>query len=570
MKYKLKGNYDENIVKQICETRSVNYSDLDMFINPNIWYVTNPFNYKNMVEIATAILEAVKDNLKIGILIDSDVDGYCSSAMLVNYLYDVLDYKNIRFYLHEEKQHGLTPYIMDKIKACLPNVLIIPDASSSDFKQHKELRELGVKTLIIDHHETDGYSMDATVVNNQIDENGNKTLSAGGLVLKLLEAMDFLLCKSESVNYYDLASVSLVGDCMLMNNLETRYYVQKGLVNVNNSLIQELMKAEGSRSYETVSFEIAPVINAFIRVGTKEEKQDLFLALINDKSERQITLRGQGTFNLALPEYIAKMASRIKSRQTKEINKALDSLVLLEHENLPFTFCVLDDSALRSLTGLIGNRLVEKYNKPAIVVKDFGDKYRGSGRTTDTFEDFKGYCNRSGYFDLAQGHKGAFGVVISKEKSSKMMIELKDKKLDDDSDCYIVDRAYFDFVSAFDIMSISELNRYWSRGFEKPLFYINLKLEGNEVDIIGAKRNTIRIRKDNITYVKFKCSEEEIKQIENKVVKQVEIIGTFNVNEYYDNLYPQVLIEELEYIGEEKKTQQAFGFSFENFTNMKW
>ena len=118
-------------------------------------------------------------------------------------------------------------------------------------------------------------------------------------------------------------------------------------------------------------------------------------------------------------------------------------------------------------------------------------------------------------------------------------------------------------------MAIGELERYWSRGFDKPLFYVKLtNLTGAEVEIIGQKRNTIRIKKDNITYLKFKCEPEEIQAIENKIVKEVELVGYFSVNEYYDNLYPQVIIEDLEYKGEEK-IKEAFGFNFSNF-NIRW
>ena len=574
MKYKIKGKIDNlDIVKQVCETRGVDYSNLELFLNPKEWVRSNPAIYNNMVKVAEIIIEAVKKNLNIGILIDSDCDGYLSSAMIVNYLNDVLGFNGMRFYMHENKEHGLTPYIMNQIKQYPPQLLIIPDASSSDWVQHQELWDMGVKTVIIDHHEAEGYSPFALVVNNQLQEESNKTLSAGGMVMKLLEQMDIILGEDKAKNYCDLASVSLVGDCMLMNHPETRYYVQQGLLNINNPLLEELIRAEGERSYEIISFDIAPTINAFIRMGSLQERQEVFLALIGNRALREITIRGQGKFELPLPEYISKMASRIKSRQTTAVKKALESentLISSEELNIPITVCILDDEVSKSLTGLIGNRLTEIYKKPAIVLKRTKEGFlAGSGRTTDTFPDFKDYCNELGFFEFCAGHQGAFGVGITENKLNELYINTSGKTLGEDFDCYVVDKAYENNVSAFDIMSIGELNRYWSRGFDKPLFYVKLtNLTGMEVEIIGQKRNTIRIKKDNITYLKFKCEPEEIEAIQNKVVKEVELAGYFSVNEYYDNLCPQVIIEDLEYRGEDK-IKEGFGFDFSNF-NIQW
>lgn len=572
MKYKLKGKLDIDIVKQVCETRGVNYSTLDDFLNPKHWVRSNPEIYNNLVLGANTIVNAVNEGLKIGILIDSDCDGYCSSAMMVNYLNDVMGYRNVMFYMHENKEHGLTPYIMNIIKNNLPNLLIIPDASSSDYMQHKELKDLGVEIVVIDHHEAERYSENAIVINNQLQDDVNKTLSGGGMVLKVLEEIDAILEIDKAQDYYDLAAVSLVADCMLMNIPETRYYVQQGLINIKNPLVDELIRAEGSRNYETISFDIAPTINAFIRMCSLSERQEVFLAMVGRIDMREIKIRGQGTFNLPLPEYIAKMGSRIKTRQTTAVKKAIESEGTILIHDLPFTICILEDDVMKSLTGLIGNRLVELYKKPAIVLKRINERFlAGSGRTTDTFPDFKGYLNNTNHFVYCAGHQGAFGLKIGVDMLEMLKQNYKGKTLGEDWDAYLVDKSYIDNISAFEIMAIDELNNYWSRGFDKPLFHIKLTgLTGAEVDIIGQKRNTIRIKRNNITYIKFKCEPEEIEKVENMTINEVELVGYFSANEYYDNIYPQVLIEDIEYKGVKKQQQSAFGFEFSNFGNIKW
>lgn len=574
MKYKVKNEEKLGIVELICKNRNVDIEKLEEFLCPTSANISSPFIYKNMSEGVKLLLDSIKNNLKIGILIDSDCDGYCSAAMLMNYIREILKYDNLIFFLHSEKEHGLTEKIMKDIFIAKPNLLIVPDAGSNDLNQLKTLKENNIKTIVIDHHEAKEYSEDALIINNQMNKEGNKTLSGGGMVLKFLEAIDFNLGLNASEKYRDLAAVSLVGDCMLMTEGETRFYVQYGLRNLNNNLLVELQKVDSNRNFEMVSYDFAPTINAFIRVGTLEEKLDLFFALLEIKSNRKITIRGQGTFELDLGEYIAKLSNRIKSRQTSEIKKALESAnVTIQHKDIPFSICILDENANKNLTGLIGNRLVELYNKPALVFKNYNGIYRGSARTTDTYPNFKDYISSLNIFDYAEGHQGAFGVGIKKVNLEKTTIELRDKTLGEESDCYLVDKAYVDKVSAYEIMAVDELKNQWSNGFEKPIFYIKLtNLDEKNIDIIGQKKDTIRIKHNYITYVKFKCCEEEIEKVKNNIINEVELIGTFHLNEWNENLYPQVQIEKIEFTKATQKEAEmnAFNFDFKNISNLTW
>lgn len=575
MKYKLISN-DTNgdIIELICRNRKVDFRNLDKILLPTKEAIQNPLIYSNLEKVCNAIAEAVSSGKKIALVVDSDVDGYCSSAMLINYLHNEMNYDNICWLLHTGKEHGLTKDMMKRLFEVNADVVILPDSSSNDFAQHKELVEAGKVVLVIDHHEADRFSTSATVVNNQLDNFGNKTLCGGGMVMKVLEYMDDLYCFDGAEKYMDLCATALVGDCMIMTNPETRYYVQKGLRNINNPLLYELYKAEGSRDFEMISFDIAPTINAFIRVGTYDEKLDLFNALIGFDYLKGITIRGKGEFTLPLPEYISALANRIKSRQNSQITKALESQCEIIGEDLPFAICLIDLEVNKNLTGLIANRLVDKLNKPVIVLKDYNGVLKGSARTLDTFPNFKDYIANLGCFLYAEGHQGAFGLGITREGLNHIMKELSGQAIGEESDVYLVDKAYVDIVSAYEIMSVSDFKEHWCRGFEKPIFHITLNdVNNTHVDIIGQKRDTIRIKHNHITYLKFKCTEEEIKEVESKMINGIELIGTFEVNEWNDRLYPQVHIEKLELKGEvtqEPNKNNPFGFAFNGFGGIKW
>lgn len=581
MKYKLKGGTDSDIVRLVCNNRKLIVEDLQAFLNPCETSKTNPMIYINMEEAINLFAKHIKGNSKIVVLVDSDTDGYCSSATLINYIKVVFPHIETDYILHEEKKHGLTPEIMEKIQLKEPDLLIIPDASSGDVKQHKELKELCIDVIVLDHHEFDELSENAIVVTNQIGQ-GNKTLSGGGMVMKFLEQIDSFLGIEYSKFFCDLVGTSLVADSMMMVQPETRYYVTQGLDNINNPLLQSLISEGRSKNFDTISYDIAPTINAFIRVGTEEEKQDLFQALIGVQKEKTVKVRGQGELVMPLNQYIATISSRIKSRQTREIKKALEHKDLrLFTDNLPITIAILDAETRPSLTGLIASKLVEQYMKPALVLKEKDNgTIAGSGRSTDTFTTLKDYINDINISQFCAGHQSAFGIGFeSLTKLFEFMSFIQGKTLGEDSDAYLVDKIYPSGASAYDIMAIDELKDHWCRGFERPLFYIKLEnVNPNDLKVVGKNRNTIRITHNFITYIKFKCSEEEVSKFLGSDIQDIELVGYFSVNEFNGSIQPQVEIERMEYtIKKSKKMEQIqksneiqFGEEFGSFGSFAW
>lgn len=106
MKYKLRNeNTNQDIIKLICDNRGVEFEKLVDFLNPKENAIMNPLVYANMEKVCNIILDAVNTNKTIGIVIDADADGYCSSAILINYLWNTFGFGNFVFFMHSEKKH---------------------------------------------------------------------------------------------------------------------------------------------------------------------------------------------------------------------------------------------------------------------------------------------------------------------------------------------------------------------------------------------------------------------------------------------------------------------------------
>ena len=115
---------------------------------------------------------------------DCDADGFTSAAIIINYLYTLDESIKNRIYyiLHAGKQHGLE----DTIDQIPDDVLVIlPDSSTNDVEQMRQLLDKGCRIVCMDHHEADNYLEDENnlvIINNQISDYPNKHMSAAGVV----------------------------------------------------------------------------------------------------------------------------------------------------------------------------------------------------------------------------------------------------------------------------------------------------------------------------------------------------------------------------------------------------
>ena len=145
-------------------------------------------NLDNINEAVQTLDKHIKNNSKMAIIVDCDVDGQCSAAMMYSYLKRLNKEIDITYLIHSGKQHGISSEIEIPEST---NLLIIPDAGSNDTEQCKQLTEQGVDVLVLDHHDIERPNPYAVIVNNQCSpEYSNKELCGAGVVYKFLQALD--------------------------------------------------------------------------------------------------------------------------------------------------------------------------------------------------------------------------------------------------------------------------------------------------------------------------------------------------------------------------------------------
>ena len=141
MKVKLKyPDIRENYAKKLLNYKGI--EDINRYLNPDIMCLNSPTNFENIEAGAELLKMAIGTNWNILLVVDSDNDGFTSSAIMYQYIKKIAPNINIQYRLHEGKQHGLEDHI-DWILEHSEDIdmVILPDSSSNDFKYHEQLRE---------------------------------------------------------------------------------------------------------------------------------------------------------------------------------------------------------------------------------------------------------------------------------------------------------------------------------------------------------------------------------------------------------------------------------------------
>ena len=584
MRYQLIAPVTEpTALSQVLLNRGVKRSDISQYTKASDDNINEPdlLGISNLRNGARMVAQHIGD--KTLIVVDPDVDGNTSAALLANYLYDATPswIPNIDFYFHEGKQHGLNDCI-DFIIERDYKFVICPDAGSNDTNECYDLGGHNIDVLILDHHDFDKENPYAVIINNQDKYSyyPNKALSGVGVVWQFCRYLDSIMENDYASKYLDLVAIGLTADMMDIRSIETRVLIQKGLADLRNPFIYYMAQKNAFKLGEKITpigaaFYIVPLLNAIQRSGTLDEKKLVFNSMLKYKALEKVpsTKRGHKAGDMeTLVEQAVRTCTNVKNRQTRIQDAAVAALEdKIEKEHLldnKVLLILLDEKSdiPAEVRGLIANKFMAKYQRPCCLLTK-AEEY--SGQTLDGYryetvyagsargcslagvDDFKQLCLDTGCVDYAIGHPNAFGLKIY-ERDLEQFIEKTNAALVDMSDeaIYYVDYIFKgQNVDGSVIIDIANMSEYWGTELDEALVAVeNLKVTPNMVEIYRKMTNTIKISLGNgISIMKFNASEELCDKLtkNNTGYMEIDIVGKCNINNYMGNITPQIFIEDL-------------------------
>lgn len=564
------------IEEQILTNRGIPYELVSFYLDrDNFDDIAEPetLGEELLEKAAKAIGECIERGGRTLVVVDCDVDGYTSSALLVNYLNRVAPTwakDNLSYYHHTSKQHGLGDCIDEALKY---DLVICPDSASSDINEHKKLYDAGIPLIVLDHHLTDigqntlNYPY-AIIINSQCNGYKNKDLSGVGVVWQFCRYCDKRMNRNYADDYLDLAAVGLVGDMMDLKSMETKELVQLGLGRIHNPFLvgmceKNAFSMKGEVNPFTVTFYIVPFVNAITRSGTQEEKELIFDSMLESKANNKVLSTKRG-HKLGEQETILTQALRVvtnvKKRQTDAQDASVEYLEriiaqkgLAAHKTLIITL-ENNNKVEPEVRGLIANKLMAKYCRPCCILTLRDGIYEGSARGYEkgTVKDFKNICEQTGLIEYAQGHMSAFGLGVAKENLAKFIETLDDILVDFTPDSsYFVDFIYENKdIPGKDILTIASMNDLWGQGVAEPYIAItHLKLTKDMITLMSpGVHPTLKFSVNKIGIIKFKASQEEYEQLIADGYVELNIIGRCAKNEWHGRIAPQILVTDYEII----------------------
>jgi single-stranded-DNA-specific exonuclease len=414
----IKNEFPNPWVQQILARNNIsNVEAARKFIDPSLYIPTPSSEMPDLDIAAKRLIKAIKYQQKIGIWGDFDVDGQTSTTLLYEGLSKLG--ANVIYYIpvrskesHGIKLNSLKEFIKNKIE-----ILLTCDTGISENESIQYATDQGIDVLITDHHSLPTSLPNALAkVNPQRlpETHPLRNLSGVGVAYKLIEWLYQLLGHKDGYqNLLDLVALGTVADVAILTG-ENRYLVQSGLELLQNPArtgLQEIYKnrklQSGDINETHIGFYLAPLLNALGRL-----------------SDANPIVEFLTTSDLQKAKVFAGQLENINERRkliTEQISEAIFSKLDQNKELLNLPSIVMHHPDWEAgVLGIVANRLVETYQKPAILLTgDIESGFYGSARSIDGLNIIQAIQSNAAYLKHFGGHAMAAGLSLDADRLSE-------------------------------------------------------------------------------------------------------------------------------------------------------
>lgn len=407
----LNTDADKSLIDVLLANRNLPLTHLDKFKLSDKLH--DPYLLEDMDKAVSRILDAIKNNEKIAVYGDYDVDGVTSTVLMVK-LFQKLNY-DIKYFLPDRAKegYGLKKAGIDEVLKNNIDLLITVDNGISSQDAILYANEKGLDVIVTDHHLQEGELPAAYAVINPNRKDSKypfKGICGAGVVYKLIHAIGQKVLDTDNFKNFmllnlDLVCLATIADMVPLVN-ENYAICKFGLKALEETMrpgLVELKKVSGVLGRNitpmTIGFYLAPRINAAGRLKHASLAVDLLLSETIDKAKN-------------LVYELNNLNSQRQSLQQKYMDDVISAIETDGVENKKILIVENEDWS-SGLIGLISGRIKEKYYLPAFAFTTDNDgNYVGSARSIDNFNITQALTHLNRLFINYGGHEKAAGVTI--------------------------------------------------------------------------------------------------------------------------------------------------------------
>lgn len=467
--------------------------DAELFINPALSTLRDPFEMPDMDKAAARVRRAISTGEKITVFGDYDVDGVCSTALLVRVLRELGGNVSAFIPSRFDAGYGLSS---DALAACIaehhPSLVITVDCGTSSVEAVEKAGAAGVDVVITDHHEPGAQIAAAVAVVNPkcVPDHPARILAGVGVAFKLCHALikdgrENGCMVSASVDlkkYLDFVAVATVTDMVPLLG-ENRVLARAGFQSLENSCwpgwnaLKKMAGITGSVETWHAGFSFGPRINAAGRVGRPDAALELLLTDLPARADELAQL----------------LDSANRERQAIEkdmIREAIEEIDSYFDADKNFGLVIAREGWHTGVVGIVASRLVHRYSRPVVVIGMDGASGRGSCRSIDGYNLLDGLSACADLLKQFGGHSMAAGLEIEEPNLEAFKTRFNDTVASQ--------------IRGTDLQPILEIDR-------------PVKLEEAGEDLMAGLKRTGPFGQDNPEPVWAVCG---VKAIDSRILKE--------------------------------------------------
>lgn len=475
---------------------------IEKYLNGTIADLYDGMLMKDMDKAVAVLGEKIKENAKIRIIGDYDIDGIQSTYILLEGFRMLGADVDSDIPDRMKDGYGLNRNLIDRALEADVDTIVTCDNGIAAAEEIAYAKSMGMTIVVTDHHEVPYTEIgagrryilpeaDAVVDPKQEDcTYPFKGLCGAAVAYKLVEALMEAMGKdAEDADYLmENVAIATIGDVMDLVD-ENRIFVKQGLdmlKRTENLGLKALMECTGVNvdklSPYHIGFVIGPCMNASGRLDTAKRALELLEA--KKVAEADLLAGDLKALNDSRKDMTAQAVEEAFIQVENSELKDADVLVVYLPE------------CHESLAGIVAGRIREKYYRPVFVLTKGAEGLKGSGRSIETWHMYEGLNRVKHLLSKFGGHKMAAGLSMPEENLEQFRKEINEKSgitPEDLNEKIAIDMQLpFECVNEKFIEELAVLEPF-GKGNARPVF-AERQVQVESARILGKNKNVLKLQ----------------------------------------------------------------------------
>ena len=476
--------------------------DINQYLHGTIADLYDGMLMKDMDKAVDILIEKIRENKKIRVIGDYDIDGINATYILLEGLKHLGADVDSDIPDRMKDGYGLNRLLIDRAFDAEVDTIITCDNGIAAKEEIAYGKRLGMTIIVTDHHEVPyeeeddvkRYLLpmaDAVVDPKRMDcEYPFKYLCGAGVAYKLVEALFEAMGRDvEDVDYLmENVAIATVGDVMDLVG-ENRIFVKQGLEmlkRTNNLGLKALIECTGvdkeRLSAYHIGFIIGPCLNASGRLDTAKRALELLSARTRKEAD---VLAGD-------------LKALNDSRKDMTMIAVEDAIQVVEETDIKYdkVLVIYLPECHESLAGIVAGRIRERYHKPTFILTKAESGLKGSGRSIETYHMYEGLNKCKYLLTKFGGHKLAAGLSLEEEnlEAFREVINAESNLTEED----MIPKVSIDMQLPLKYVTEGlvdqlELLEPFGKGNQIPVF-VEKDLEILNCRVLGKNKNVIKMQ----------------------------------------------------------------------------